>query len=81
MSGNCEECGKEVFLPFECNFCGSKFCIAHRLPENHSCPSMPRRTPLGPWKAKFRHENEKPKRGILSKIHGAIMGKGKRKKK
>ena len=50
----CDFCGKEVVLPFECKFCGDKFCIEHRLPENHSCPQAPPRTPLGHWKAKIR---------------------------
>lgn len=50
----CEFCGEEVALPFQCSFCNGYFCIEHRLPENHSCPQVPRRTPLGPWKAKIR---------------------------
>jgi len=44
----CERCGKEVLLPFKCNFCGKYFCVEHRLPENHNCPNMPKRLPLGP---------------------------------
>jgi hypothetical protein len=48
----CEYCGKEVLYPFECSFCGGKFCIEHRLPENHDCIRSPKRTPLGPWYAK-----------------------------
>jgi hypothetical protein len=48
----CEQCGTEVDLPFECNFCGSYFCIEHRLPENHNCPNQPPRTPLGSWQTK-----------------------------
>ena len=34
----CKRCGKEVFLPFKCPYCGSHFCTEHRLPENHDCP-------------------------------------------
>jgi hypothetical protein len=48
----CETCGQEVLYPFECNFCGGKFCAKHRLPENHSCIAIPPRTPLGSWQAK-----------------------------
>lgn len=48
----CETCGVEVLYPFECNFCGGKFCPEHRLPENHSCTNTPPRTPLGSWRAK-----------------------------
>jgi len=50
----CAFCRKEEILPFECPFCGNKFCIIHRLPENHSCNHAPVRTPLGHWKAKKR---------------------------
>ena len=50
----CDFCEKEVLLPFECKFCGGKFCVEHRLVENHSCLHAPSRTPLGPWKAKTK---------------------------
>lgn len=41
MSDNkCDYCGKEVYLPFRCPYCGGKFCEEHRLPENHNCPSL-----------------------------------------
>jgi len=43
----CEQCGEEVLLPFRCNYCQSHFCLKHRLPENHNCPNIPRRLPLG----------------------------------
>ncbi|MGB9959835.1 MAG: AN1-type zinc finger domain-containing protein [Candidatus Bathyarchaeales archaeon] len=36
----CQKCGKEVFLPFRCPYCGGYFCSEHRLPENHECPRM-----------------------------------------
>jgi hypothetical protein len=48
----CEQCGTEVELPFECNFCRGHFCIEHRLPENHDCPNAPIRTPLGSYQSK-----------------------------
>lgn len=50
----CQVCGKEVDLFFRCSFCNGNFCVEHRLPENHSCPQAPPRTPLGHWKAKIR---------------------------
>jgi len=50
----CQLCGKEVLLPFQCSFCEGYFCLEHRLPENHSCPQAPARTPLGHWKAEIR---------------------------
>jgi|YelNatPaOPRAMG01_1025707.scaffolds.fasta_scaffold71488_3 hypothetical protein len=49
---NCEQCGKEVNLPFECKFCGGHFCLEHRLPESHNCPNLPPRTPLGSWQTR-----------------------------
>ncbi|MHA1131282.1 MAG: AN1-type zinc finger domain-containing protein [Candidatus Helarchaeota archaeon] len=48
----CSKCGKEVYMPFICNYCGEAFCAEHRLPENHNCknihqavPPHSRRTP------------------------------------
>ncbi|MEM3770401.1 MAG: zinc finger AN1 domain-containing stress-associated protein [Candidatus Bathyarchaeia archaeon] len=59
----CEYCGKEVDLPFECKFCGGYYCLEHRLPESHSCPNLPPRTPLGSWQTKkeiaIAHAEEK----------------------
>jgi hypothetical protein len=63
----CEYCGDMIFFPFECNFCGGKFCAKHRLPENHSCGFQPARTPLGQWKAKYGHPSEK---SSIPLIHG-----------
>jgi Zn-dependent protease len=37
---NCEKCGQDTFMPFQCPYCGGQFCSAHRLPENHSCPKI-----------------------------------------
>jgi len=36
----CEACGQEIFMSFQCTYCGGQFCAAHRLPENHSCPKL-----------------------------------------
>ncbi|MCD6493116.1 MAG: rhomboid family intramembrane serine protease [Archaeoglobaceae archaeon] len=33
----CDVCGKEVYLPFKCKYCGGTFCSEHRLPEKHNC--------------------------------------------
>jgi Zn-dependent protease len=33
----CEICGREEVLPFDCPYCGGIFCSDHRLPENHNC--------------------------------------------
>ncbi len=37
----CEECGKELALPFRCSYCGGNYCDEHRLPENHECSNQP----------------------------------------
>jgi len=59
----CEHCGREVDLPFECKFCGKYYCLEHRLPESHNCPNLPPKTPLGGWQTKkemaIAHAEEK----------------------
>jgi hypothetical protein len=63
----CEACGKDVLMPFECNFCGGYFCDEHRLPENHDCKGAPARTPLGSYQSKQRiPKKEKTKGGMAS---------------
>jgi len=42
----CDYCGKEVYLPYRCKYCGGLFCVEHHLPENHNCPNLKR----GEWK-------------------------------
>ena len=37
---NCDECGAEVNMPYQCTRCGHTFCADHRLPENHGCPGL-----------------------------------------
>lgn len=39
-SMKCQICGQEIFLPFQCPYCGDQFCTNHRLPENHECPKI-----------------------------------------
>lgn len=41
----CDYCGKEVYLPYRCKYCGGTFCVEHHLPENHACPNLKR----GEW--------------------------------
>ena len=33
-------CTRRVALIGDCRFCKSKFCLKHRLPEEHSCQKM-----------------------------------------
>ena len=37
---NCQMCGQDTLMPFQCPYCGGQFCSQHRLPENHSCPRI-----------------------------------------
>jgi Zn-dependent protease len=38
----CQICGIEVIMPYNCPYCGGQFCSQHRLPENHTCPQISR---------------------------------------
>ena len=35
----CQICGKELYLPYKCRYCGGIFCYEHRHPEAHACPA------------------------------------------
>lgn len=37
---DCDECGDETNMPYNCRFCGGKYCSTHRLPENHECDGL-----------------------------------------
>jgi membrane associated rhomboid family serine protease len=37
---NCDACGKQENMPYQCRHCGGTFCAEHRLPENHDCPGL-----------------------------------------
>ncbi len=54
----CYFCGKDVDLPFTCNYCGKKFCAEHRIPEKHDCEAIhkakpPRAVPKPTFEAKI----------------------------
>ena len=34
---SCDRCGRDIYMPFRCNYCGGYFCDEHRLPEFHEC--------------------------------------------
>lgn len=36
----CDQCGKNVSLPFHCQYCGKNFCDDCRLPPNHACAGL-----------------------------------------
>jgi membrane associated rhomboid family serine protease len=37
---NCDQCGREEDMPYQCRYCGGTYCAEHRLPESHDCPSL-----------------------------------------
>ena len=36
----CDVCGEEVSMPYQCRHCGGTYCADHRLPESHNCPAL-----------------------------------------
>jgi membrane associated rhomboid family serine protease len=44
----CDICGEEESMPYECRHCGGTFCGDHRLPESHDCPGLERWEDAGP---------------------------------
>ena len=36
----CDVCGKEENMPYQCGHCGGTYCVEHRLPEAHDCPGL-----------------------------------------
>ena len=40
MIGKCHHCGEQVYLPYNCSYCGHTFCDKHRLPEKHNCTGL-----------------------------------------
>lgn len=36
----CDECGRDENMPYECKRCGGSYCVEHRLPEGHDCPAL-----------------------------------------
>jgi len=41
----CHVCHESTDTPFECSYCGERYCTDHRLPENHECPNLRHATP------------------------------------
>ncbi|MCJ7719486.1 hypothetical protein MUO69_06115 [Candidatus Bathyarchaeota archaeon] len=55
----------EVLFPFKCEYCDRLFCSYHKLPENHQCPSLPKKpTPF--IEARIPRSKPKPERTIVS---------------
>ena len=83
---SCDICGKQLELPFRCNYCGSYFCGEHRLPESHNCKKEPfsgnRQRKIGTC-PKCHKENSRevryyPKKSILKCFNcGLVYGQRK----
>jgi hypothetical protein len=67
----CEQCDKETFLPFRCNYCGKDYCEEHRLPESHDCVSLPKKRG---WYSRQRKDAD------LSELHKSKPFKSSNKK-
>jgi len=64
----CDFCKKDVIYPFNCSYCGGKFCPEHRLPEAHECTNLPKeplwyetKTGKEPSLPPLRREKSKPR--------------------
>ena len=44
----CDICGEEESMPYNCRHCGGTFCGDHRLPESHDCPGLHEWEQTGP---------------------------------
>lgn len=80
-------CSKLEMTPFKCRMCGNDFCTAHRLPEDHECPSCQHRSrSLSPTTATTTTTSSSTTSSFFSflsskKKPGADGGKGGEKKK
>ena len=36
----CDVCGQQENMPYQCGHCGGTYCGEHRLPESHDCPGL-----------------------------------------
>jgi len=59
----CEQCGKEIQLPFVCTYCKKTFCEEHRLPEQHQCSSLPKDPKF--WYQKKKSVEEQDLRKVM----------------
>lgn len=68
--GQCQICGKELDLPFKCNYCSGVFCSEHRLPENHGCSKAKSEPP--PYINPPRFSKDRPRKiGTCPRCHHA----------
>ena len=46
LVAECAVCGKKVYMPYKCSYCGKYFCDDHILPPKHNCSG------IGEWRTK-----------------------------
>lgn len=74
MMVTCKKCGKELYMPFVCSYCGESYCSEHRLPETHDCsdlirgpeyirPAVPQAEPVQYYEPPSTRAPEVPYRG------------------
>lgn len=68
VMAECNKCGDEISMPYECNRCEKKFCSKHRLPEKHSCVMLDRG---GPDAKMIEEKNKKSNSTVREKIPSA----------
>ena len=44
----CDICGEDESMPYQCRHCGGTYCGTHRLPESHDCPVLAQWENQGP---------------------------------
>ena len=62
----CEVCGGDLQLEFQCERCGGTYCSSHRLPEKHDCPPLPTGSSERWFSEKFEETDETVRRGDAS---------------
>jgi len=74
----CDFCKKDVVYPFNCSYCGGKFCPEHRLPEAHKCTNLPKESLF--YETRMREEpllpplkREKPKPRIKPLLFACLL--------
>lgn len=40
MGIECTQCGTRPDMPYQCKYCGGRYCPDHRLPEGHNCDGV-----------------------------------------
>lgn len=66
---DCDKCGTDESMPYECNFCGATLCGDHRLPEKHDCTKLDRSAKTGEDAIKEAQQTN----NTTSRIRASVM--------